>query len=108
MPNRFRAVAVDLDAASLLSLREAFPDWVIEAVSGATAASLSQDWNPGAADLLVLSWRARKWQRLSASAGFLPLPAVAQSSPGSKWRKPSECAGANRARHGGRTVRFSS
>jgi DNA-binding NarL/FixJ family response regulator len=54
MPNRLRAVAFDGDAASLNSLREAFPGWEIEVVSGATTGSLAQDWNPGAADLLVV------------------------------------------------------
>jgi hypothetical protein len=49
-----RAVAFDLDAASLISLREALPGWEVEVVNGATAASLSRDWNPGAANLLVV------------------------------------------------------
>ena len=57
MPHRFRVVAFDLDEASLLSLEEAFPEGVVEAVNGATAASLAHDWNPGRADLLVV--RAR-------------------------------------------------
>ena len=35
-----RAIAFNVDAASLLSLREAFPGWEIEAVQGASAASL--------------------------------------------------------------------
>jgi DNA-binding NarL/FixJ family response regulator len=54
MPNRLKAIAFDLDRASLISLREALPEWEIEVVNGATAASLTHDWNPGAADLLVL------------------------------------------------------
>ncbi|HMC66932.1 MAG TPA: hypothetical protein VKI65_18490 [Gemmataceae bacterium] len=54
MPSRLRAIAFDLDAASLSSLREALPEWKIEVVNGATAASLTRDWNPGAADLLVV------------------------------------------------------
>src|SRR5437588_10656130 len=37
MSYRSRAVAFDLDAASLSSLREALPAWEIEVVSGATA-----------------------------------------------------------------------
>jgi hypothetical protein len=44
MPNQPRAVAFDVDPASLLSLRKAFPDWEIEAVEGAIALSLTQDW----------------------------------------------------------------
>jgi DNA-binding response OmpR family regulator len=56
MRNQPRAVAFDVDPASLLSLRKAFPDWEIEAVEGATA-SLTQDWNLGAADLLIVGAR---------------------------------------------------
>jgi DNA-binding response OmpR family regulator len=40
-----------------LSLRVAFPEWEIEAVEGATAPSLTQDWNLRAADLLVVGAR---------------------------------------------------
>jgi hypothetical protein len=54
LSHQFRAIAFDLDAASLLSLREALPGWEMELVTGATAASLSQNWNPGAADLFVV------------------------------------------------------
>ncbi len=54
MPRRLRTVAFDLDAASLISLREALPEWEIDVVNGGTAASLSHDWNPGAANLLVV------------------------------------------------------
>jgi hypothetical protein len=57
MPNQLRAVAFDLDAASLSGLREALPEWEIEVVNGATAASLTHDWNHGAADLLVVQAR---------------------------------------------------
>lgn len=59
MPPRSRAIAFDVDAASLVSLREALPGWEVEEVTGATAASLGrQDWNPGSADLLVVKARA--------------------------------------------------
>ena len=57
MPDRFRVIAFDLDEASLIHLKEAFPAGVVEAINGATAASLAHDWNPGRADLLVV--RAR-------------------------------------------------
>jgi hypothetical protein len=50
-----RAVAFDVDAASLASLREALPGWEIDTVHGATPASLAPNWDPGAADLLVVS-----------------------------------------------------
>jgi DNA-binding response OmpR family regulator len=57
MRNQPRAIAFDVDPASLLSLREAFPEWEIEVVEQATAASLTQDWNLGAADLLIVGAR---------------------------------------------------
>ena len=53
-----RAVAFDLDQASLLSLRTALPGCTIEVVNGASAASLTRDWNPGTVDLLIV--KARK------------------------------------------------
>jgi DNA-binding response OmpR family regulator len=52
-----KAIAFDVDPASLLSLRAALPDWEIEDVQGANAASFTQDWNLGAAGLLVLGAR---------------------------------------------------
>jgi DNA-binding NarL/FixJ family response regulator len=55
MPNQSKAIAFDVDPASLISLRQALPDCVIEVVNGATAASLTRDWNPGTVDLLVMN-----------------------------------------------------
>jgi hypothetical protein len=57
MVDRLRAIAFDPDVASLTSLRGALPGWAIEVVHGATAATLSPDWNPGPADLLVVNAR---------------------------------------------------
>jgi hypothetical protein len=57
MSERLRAVAFDLDAASLNSLREALPGCEVEVLNGATAASLTCDWDPGAVDLLVVQAR---------------------------------------------------
>jgi DNA-binding response OmpR family regulator len=54
MVDRPRIVAFDVDADSLASLREAFPEGAIEAVQGATTASLRRDWDPGVTDLLVV------------------------------------------------------
>jgi hypothetical protein len=54
MPNQSKIVAFDVDQASLISLRSALPDTLIEVVNGATAASLTRDWNPGTVDLLVV------------------------------------------------------
>jgi hypothetical protein len=57
MPNSSKAIAFDVDAASMLSLREDFPEWEIEDVHGATADSLTDDADPGPAGLLVLGAR---------------------------------------------------
>jgi carbon storage regulator CsrA len=53
-PRRSRVVTFDVDAVSLASLRDALPEWEIESVNGATPASLSGQWDPSAADLLVV------------------------------------------------------
>jgi hypothetical protein len=52
-----RAVAFDLETASLASLRKALPGWEIDTINGATPASLARTGDPGAADLLVMSAR---------------------------------------------------
>src|SRR5258708_3026861 len=57
MPNQSKVIAFDVDQASLISLRQALVDCVIEVVNGATAASLTRDWNPGTVDLLVVNAR---------------------------------------------------
>lgn len=49
-----RAIAFDLDPASLSSLRQALPGWKIEMLAGATEASLTDQWHPGEVDLLVV------------------------------------------------------
>ncbi len=64
MPHRLRAVAFDVDAASLIALGKAFPEWEVEVVNGATAASLTRDWDPGAADLLVVKGRGETEETL--------------------------------------------
>jgi PleD family two-component response regulator len=55
MLERLKLIAFDLGPDSLATLREAFPDWEIEAVSGATRDSLERDWNPTPASLLVVA-----------------------------------------------------
>src|SRR5262245_5350993 len=57
MPYRSKAVTFDVDPDSLAKLREALPGWQIEATDRATLRSLTRDWNPGAADLLVVGAR---------------------------------------------------
>jgi carbon storage regulator CsrA len=56
-PRRCRAVAFDVDATSLASLRDALVGWEIVVVNGAIPASLSSHWDPAAADLLVVGTR---------------------------------------------------
>jgi len=56
--HQMRAIAFDLDAATLSSLQKALPNWEVEVVHGATVESLTRDWNPGAADLLIVNARA--------------------------------------------------
>jgi DNA-binding response OmpR family regulator len=70
MKNHSRAIAFDVDQESLLSLREAFPDWEIEAVQGATAASLTKDWNLGSEDLLVVGARKDVAETLALCRGL--------------------------------------
>src|SRR5205085_1945472 len=57
MTRRSRAIAFDVDAASLASLQEALSGWQIEPIARATVASLSPDWDPGVVDLLVVGGR---------------------------------------------------
>ena len=57
MSDVLRVVAFDVDRISLACLRQAFPGWQIDAVSGATLASLDKDWNPETASLLVIGTR---------------------------------------------------
>ncbi len=64
MPNQSKAIAFDVDEASMISLGKALPDCVIEVVNGATAASLTRDWNPGTVDLLVVNARRQVAQTL--------------------------------------------
>jgi len=59
-----RAVAFDVDAASLASLREALPGWEIVAVHGTSAASLARGAPGGVADLLIVGARANATETL--------------------------------------------
>jgi hypothetical protein len=65
-----RAVAFDVEAASLASLREALPGWEIDTIDGATPASLAHNWDPGAADLLVVSARNNATETLDLCRFF--------------------------------------
>lgn len=59
LPNQSKAIAFDVDQASLISLQQALPDCTVEIVNGATAASLTRDWNPGTVDLVVVKAREK-------------------------------------------------
>lgn len=63
--NPSRAVAFDVEAASLVSLRAALPGWEIDTIDGATPASLAPHWDPGAADLLIVSARGNAGETLA-------------------------------------------
>ncbi len=57
MAKGLRIVAFDVDLKSLASLRDAFTQWPIEETAGATVESLERDWDPDAAELLVVGLR---------------------------------------------------
>jgi hypothetical protein len=105
MPDQSKVIAFDVDRASLFNLQQALPDCVIEEVDGATAASLTRDWNPGTVDLFVV--RARKnvartleLCRFLVSCGVLgpEAPAVTDSQE----EKPKTLGLHRRRRHVGR------
>ena len=70
MPDRLKAVALDVDRESLASLWQAFPEWQIEALDGANAKALTRDWNPGGTDLLVVGARDRVGEILGLCRGL--------------------------------------
>jgi peptidylprolyl isomerase len=71
LPTRpFKAIAFDVDAATLESLRRGFPSCQIQEVQGACSASLRQDWNPGTADLLVIGARENMADMLGLCRGL--------------------------------------
>jgi len=70
MQDRPKVIAFDVDTDSLASLRQAFPEWEVEATNGATPDSLEHDWSPGAADLLVVAARARVAETLGLCRGL--------------------------------------
>jgi hypothetical protein len=76
-----RAVAFELDAASLASLREALPECAIELVNGATADSLTRDWQPGTADLLVVKAREEVTETLGLCRFLVSCGVLATDSP---------------------------
>jgi peptidylprolyl isomerase len=64
-PRPGRAVAFDVDAASLASLCDALPGWEVVAVHGTSVASLARGGAPGGpADLLIVGARANATETL--------------------------------------------
>jgi len=101
MPNQSKVIAFDVDKASLISLRKALPDSVIEEVNGATAASLAGDWDPGTVDLLVVEAREKLEETLDlcrflVSSGVLARDA--QQATDSQEELP-KTLGLHRSRH---------
>ncbi len=70
MPSPSKAIAFDVDQASLLSIRDALPGWEIESVAGATAASITQDQNLEGADLLIVGARADQAETVALCRGL--------------------------------------
>jgi peptidylprolyl isomerase len=91
-PRPCRAVAFDVDAASLASLREVLPGWEVVAVCGTSAASLARDGVPGgAADLLVVGVRDNATEALGLCrllAARVPASAQAREEVGEAHRGP--------------------
>jgi CheY-like chemotaxis protein len=57
LPRRRKAVAFGMDAESLADMRQALPGWRIDCFHGATVGSMPHDWDPGEADLFVVTLR---------------------------------------------------
>jgi DNA-binding response OmpR family regulator len=70
MTERRKAIAFDVDAESLASLREALAGWEIVVTCGATTGSLDRDWSPGSADLLVVGAREEVAETLGLCRGL--------------------------------------
>jgi len=81
MLNLSKAFAFDLDQASLISLRKALPDSTIEVVNGATAASLTHDWNPGTVDLVVVKARKEVAETLELCRFLVSCGVLARDAP---------------------------
>jgi len=81
MPKQSKVIAFDIDQASLISLRKALPDYVIEVENGATAASLTRDWNPGTVDLVVVQARRQVAETLELCRFLVSCGVLARDAP---------------------------
>src|SRR5579864_7942451 len=105
MPNESKVIAFDVDQASLASLRKALPDFVIEVVNGATAASLTRDWNPGTVDLVVVQARNEVAETLELCRFLVTCGVLARDAPAvtdSQEEMPKTLGLHRRRRHVGR------
>src|SRR4030088_2523283 len=81
MPKQSKVIAFDIDQASLNCLREALPDSAIEEIKGATAGSLTRDWNPGTVDLFVVTARKETAETLELCRFLVSCGVLAQEAP---------------------------
>jgi DNA-binding NarL/FixJ family response regulator len=81
MPDQSKVIAFDIDQASLISLRKALPDSLIEVVNGATASSLTRDWNPGTVDLVVVKARKEVAETLELCRFLVSCGVLAKDAP---------------------------
>src|SRR5262249_15197644 len=68
--DRPQIIAFHVDTEHPACLRQAFPEWEVEATNGATSDSLEHDWSPAAANLLVVAARARVAETLGLCRGL--------------------------------------
>jgi hypothetical protein len=76
-----KVIAFDVDQGSLITLRNALPESVIEVVNGATAASLNPDWNPGTVDLVVVKAREEVTETLELCRFLVSCGVLAKHAP---------------------------
>ncbi len=81
MQNQSKVIAFDVDQASLISLRKALPNSEIEVVNGATAASLTRNWNPGTVDLVVVTAGTEVAQTLEMCRFLVSCGVLAPDAP---------------------------
>jgi anti-anti-sigma factor len=72
-------IAFDVDDASMVSLRQAFPDWELQVIHGGTIASLERDRSPKKAGLLVVAAGAEMELTLGLCRGLRSLAGRAQT-----------------------------
>jgi DNA-binding response OmpR family regulator len=70
MSDRRKVIAYSVDPASLASLRQAFPEFQVEVLDGASTNSLTQDSEPVRAELLVVGIHTELSQTLGLCRGL--------------------------------------